>query len=174
MSFRRRLWLGVLVAPLFLTACSSAPTEEGTAPVSDRAVQTAPVASGSPAEALLSEIKDAAHPAHQRSIYFDFDRYEIKPEYQSLVVAHAQLMQKYPTVKVLIQGNADERGSREYNLALGQKRAEAVKQALAALGVAAERIEAVSLGEEKPVCTERNESCYAQNRRADILYEGEF
>jgi peptidoglycan-associated lipoprotein len=83
-------------------------------------------------------------------------------------------MQKYPTVKVLIQGNADERGSREYNLALGQKRAEAVKQALSALGVAAERIEAVSLGEEKPVCTERNESCYAQNRRADILYEGEF
>ncbi|GAB6080586.1 peptidoglycan-associated lipoprotein Pal [Hydrogenophilus thermoluteolus] len=174
MGLHLRQWMVVMVAPAVLAACSSTPTEEGNVGVSDRDVAASAVASGSPSEALLAEIKNPAHPAHQRSIYFDFDRYEIKPEYQSLVVAHAQLMQKYPTVKVLIQGNADERGSREYNLALGQKRAEAVKQALAALGVAAERIEAVSLGEEKPVCTERNESCYAQNRRADILYEGEF
>lgn len=174
MSLKNRLWMGAVVVPLFLAACSSTPTEEGNAAVSDRDVASAAVASGSPAEALLAEIKNPKHPAHQRSIYFDFDRYEIKPEYQQLVVAHAQLMQKYPSVKVLIQGNADERGSREYNLALGQKRAEAVKRALAALGVSAERIEAVSLGEEKPVCVERNESCYAQNRRADILYEGEF
>lgn len=177
MSLKNRLWMGAVVVPLFLAACSSTPTEEGIASVSDREIagpSVAGVASGSPAEALLAEIKNPQHPAHQRSIYFDYDRYEIKPEYQQLVVAHAQLMQKYPSVKVLIQGNADERGSREYNLALGQKRAEAVKRALTALGVSAERIEAVSLGEEKPVCFERNESCYAQNRRADILYEGEF
>jgi peptidoglycan-associated lipoprotein len=171
----RRFLIGVLLTPLVLAACSSTPTEEGSAGVEDRQVgATSAVASGSPVEALLAEIRNPNHPAHQRSIYFDFDRYEIKPEYQTLVVAHAQVMAKYPQVKVLIQGNADERGSREYNLALGQKRAEAVKRALVALGVAETRIEAVSLGEEKPVCTERSESCYAQNRRADILYEGEF
>ena len=75
---------------------------------------------------------------------------------------------------MLIQGNADERGSREYNLALGQKRAEAVKKSLLLLGAKEEQVEAVSLGEEKPRCTEHSEACWAENRRADILYTGEF
>ncbi|MCX7946487.1 MAG: peptidoglycan-associated lipoprotein Pal [Hydrogenophilus sp.] len=178
MTVRMRGWLAAVGMAMLAAGCSSTAVEEGTASVEERGVATGaiptPVGGGAPREALLREIADPKHPAHARSIYFDYDRYEIKPEYQNLVVAHARLMSKYPTVRVLIQGNADERGSREYNLALGQKRAETVKQALVALGVAAERIEAVSLGEEKPVCFERSEHCYAQNRRADILYEGEF
>ncbi len=170
-------WSGLVLAmALGVVACSSTPVEEGVAGVEDRGLSSsaAAVGTGSAAERLLAEIRDPSHPAHQRSIYFDFDRYDIKPEYQGLVTAHARLLQKYPEVNVLIQGNADERGSREYNLALGQKRAEAVKRALMALGVAENRIEAVSLGEEKPVCLERAEECYAKNRRADILYPGEF
>jgi peptidoglycan-associated lipoprotein len=75
---------------------------------------------------------------------------------------------------MMIQGNTDERGSREYNLALGQKRAEALKQALMLLGARESQIESVSLGEEKPRCTERTEPCFAENRRSDMLYTGEF
>jgi peptidoglycan-associated lipoprotein len=77
-------------------------------------------------------------------------------------------------MKMLIQGNADERGSREYNLALGQKRAEAVRKALALLGAREDQLEAVSLGEEKPACTESDEDCWGKNRRGDMLYSGEF
>jgi peptidoglycan-associated lipoprotein len=77
-------------------------------------------------------------------------------------------------MKMLIQGNGDERGSREYNLGLGQKRADAVKKALALLGGREEQLEAVSLGEEKPVCTDQTEVCWAQNRRGDMLYSGEY
>jgi peptidoglycan-associated lipoprotein len=77
-------------------------------------------------------------------------------------------------MKMLIQGNADERGSREYNLALGQKRSDAVKKALQLLGAREDQLESVSLGEEKPVCTELTEPCWAQNRRGDMLYSGEF
>jgi peptidoglycan-associated lipoprotein len=77
-------------------------------------------------------------------------------------------------MKMLIQGNADERGSREYNLALGQKRAEAIKKALLLLGAKEAQVESVSLGEEKPACTEATEDCWAKNRRGDMLYSGEF
>ena len=109
-----------------------------------------------------------------RSVFFDYDQYAIKDEFKPLVDAHAKLLVKNPGIKMLIQGNADERGSREYNLALGQKRADAVKKALMLLGGQEAQIESVSLGEEKPRCTDQTESCWAQNRRGDMLYSGEF
>ena len=104
----------------------------------------------------------------KRSVFFDYDSYVIKDEYKSLVEAHAKFLVANPRVKMLIQGNADERGSREYNLALGQKRAEAVVKSLALLGVADTQMEAVSFGEERPAMQGSDEAAWAKNRRAEL------
>lgn len=118
---------------------------------------------------------DAAGPAGVgRVIYFDFDSFTVKPEYQGLVDQHARFLQGNRGRSVAVEGHTDERGSREYNLALGQKRADVVKQALMLLGAKESQIESVSLGEEKPRCEDRTENCYAENRRGDMLYTGEF
>lgn len=116
-------------------------------------------------------LNDPASPLARRSIYFDFDSFAIRDEYRGTVEAHARHLMATPTRKVLIQGNTDERGSREYNLALGQKRAEAVRRAMAALGVAETQMEAVSLGEERPRATGADEASWAENRRADLVYQ---
>ena len=108
------------------------------------------------------------------SVYFDYDSFEIKSEFKDLVSAHARFLAENRQFKMLIQGNTDERGSREYNIALGQKRADAVKKALMLMGVREEQVESVSLGEEKPSCVDQGESCWAKNRRGDMLYNGEF
>ena len=107
-------------------------------------------------------------------MFFDYDQFVIKDEFKPLVEAHARFLVGHPKMKMLIQGHADERGSREYNLALGQKRAEALKKMLALLGAKEDQLESVSLGEEKPRCAEHAESCWSQNRRDDMLYTGEF
>ncbi|HPU51592.1 MAG TPA: peptidoglycan-associated lipoprotein Pal [Burkholderiaceae bacterium] len=107
----------------------------------------------------------------KRSIYFDFDQYTIRDEFKSVLEAHAKYLMANKERKVILQGNADERGSREYNLALGQKRSEAVSRALQALGVSASQLEAVSLGEEKPKATGVDEASFAENRRADLVYQ---
>ena len=118
---------------------------------------------------------DAAGPVGvSRIVYFDYDSYVIKQEARALVEAHARFLVQNPQMRMLIQGNTDERGSREYNLALGQKRADVVKQALMLLGAKEAQIESVSLGEEKPRCEDRTEACYGENRRGDMLYSGEF
>lgn len=110
----------------------------------------------------------------KRSVYFDFDRYEVREEFKSLVTDHAKFIVPRKDARLLIQGNADERGSREYNLALGQRRADAVKKALLLQGVTEEQVESVSLGEEKPKATGHDEAAWSENRRADMLYKGEF
>lgn len=107
----------------------------------------------------------------KRSVYFDFDRYEVKEEYRGLIEAHAKYLRDHKTRSVSLEGNADERGSREYNLALGQKRAEAVRKALTLLGVTDAQVEAVSFGEEKPRAQGHDEAAWAENRRADIRYK---
>ncbi|MCB6183867.1 peptidoglycan-associated lipoprotein Pal [Leeia sp. TBRC 13508] len=107
------------------------------------------------------------------SIFFDYDQYTVKDDFKGLIEANAAFLKNHPAAKVLIQGNTDDRGSREYNLALGQKRANAVKEALEVLGADTNRVEAASLGEEKPRCEQASEECYAQNRRADFLYQGQ-
>lgn len=176
MHMKKLLTPAVLCLGLILSACSSTGSvEEGAGKVEDRnagAVKT--VTPPSARSQALAALRDPNSPLSKRSIYFDFDSYVVKPEFQSLVQTHGRFLAQNPDLKVLIQGNADERGSREYNLALGQKRAEAVKNALVTFGAREDQVEAVSLGEEKPVCTEKTEECYAQNRRADILYSGEF
>lgn len=110
----------------------------------------------------------------KRSIYFAFDSFVVEDEYRPIIEAHARYLTTNRNRRIVIQGNTDERGSREYNLALGQKRADVVKQALLLLGAQESQIESVSLGEEKPRCDDRTENCYAENRRGDMLYSGEF
>lgn len=117
--------------------------------------------------------KDPASPLSKRSIFFDYDSFEVKDEYRSVLEAHAAYLMPKREAKIIIQGNTDNRGSREYNLALGQKRAEAVRKAMSVLGVAEAQVEAVSLGEEKPRTEGDSEEAYSDNRRADILYTDE-
>lgn len=114
---------------------------------------------------------DVAGAPAARQIFFDVDQYTVKPEYQGVVQAAADFLKSKPKVRIIVQGNTDERGSREYNLSLGQKRAEAVRRALGVLGVAEDRIEAVSFGEEKPMAECHDESCWSKNRRAELVYQ---
>ena len=136
---------------LALAGCSSTPLDE------NKGGETASGASTEDAAAALAQQKAALE---KQSVFFDFDKYNVKSEYVPVVEAHAQC----------IEGNTDARGSREYNLALGQRRSEAVKQRLQLLGVPASRIEAVSFGKEHPRATGSSEADYAQNRRADVAY----
>jgi peptidoglycan-associated lipoprotein len=108
--------------------------------------------------------------ASRNSVFFDYDSYVIRSDGRQVVDSHARFLAQQPARKVTIQGNADERGSREYNLALGQKRAEAVRRALRLQGVNDTQMEAVSLGKEQPRCTSSTESCWAENRRGDFVY----
>lgn len=177
----RILTLFALGALTFLAACATQPAapEQGAAAVEDRkpgavgmtAPAVAPVATH-PYD--IRELKNPDSPLAKRSVYFDYDSFVVKGEYQAQIEHHARFLAANAQMKMLIQGHADERGSREYNLALGQKRAEAVKRALMLLGAREDQIESVSLGEEKPVCMEASEACWAQNRRGDMLYSGEF
>ena len=124
--------------------------------------------------ATYDPIKDPCTVVYnKKSVWFDFDSSTIKSEYQSVVKAHAEYLRanKEKGVRILIQGNTDERGTTEYNLALGQRRSESVKKALSVYGVDASQVEAVSLGKEKPVANGHDESAWKQNRRADIVYK---
>src|SRR5471030_95628 len=186
----RTIWIS-LIASFLLAACAGSPPEEQAgASVEDRKagaiappVQTGPIDGGNVARVDLTPqktggvdplLKDPKSILSKRSVYFDLDSFTIKDEYRPLVEAHAKYLREHTTTKLLIQGNTDERGSREYNLALGQKRADAMKRMLLLLGAREEQIESVSLGEEKPKAQGSTEEAYAENRRDDILYGGEY
>lgn len=171
--------LGILLISL-LTACASQTKQPG-ADVEDRSMDattttTEPrdgggrMGDGGP---ILNPLTDPRSVLSRRSIYFDFDSYVVKDEFRSLVVAHAQYLRDNSNKRILLQGNTDERGSREYNLALGQRRADAVKYAMTLSGAREVQIEAVSLGEEKPRAAGHDEAAWAENRRVDIRYQGE-
>ena len=175
-----------LITAGLLAACSSAPSIDGKgAAVEDRSGGAA--SSGVDANRVVSvnadnkggvsnypELTDSKSILSKRSVLFDYNSYVVKDEYRSLIEAHAKFLVANPKMKMLIQGNTDERGSREYNLALGQKRADAVKKALSLLGVSESQLESVSLGEEKPSCSDSTETCWSADRRGDMLYSGEF
>ena len=187
----RTIWISLLAATL-LAACAGSPVDEQSgAAVEDRkpsvvappTARTNPVPGGNVARVDLTQgkppagysiLRDPKSILSKRSVYFDLDSYTIKEEYRPLVEAHAKYLRENPTAKVLIQGNTDERGSREYNIALGQKRADAMKRMILLLGAKEEQVESVSLGEEKPKAQGATEEAYAENRRDDILYNGEY
>ena len=120
--------------------------------------------------AQVDELNNPNGPLAKRSIYFDFDSYTVKNDDQLLLQAHAQYLRSHPDRHVLIQGNTDERGPTEYNLALGERRSEAVLHELETLGVPESQLEAVSLGKEKPLAMGHDEASWAQDRRADLVY----
>ncbi|HXM83838.1 MAG TPA: peptidoglycan-associated lipoprotein Pal [Burkholderiales bacterium] len=178
----RAVIIATLTAAALVAGCATTPEEQSPAKVEDRAagkpaaVETKPIArvdlTGKPAAG--SPLKDPNNILSKRSIYYDYDKFEVKDEFRPLIEAHAKYLRENPGAKMLIQGNADERGSREYNVGLGQRRSDSVRRALMLLGAKENQIESVSLGEEKPVCTEHAEDCWAKNRRGDMLYGGEY
>jgi len=106
------------------------------------------------------------------TVHFDYDRSDITEEGRAVLQRQASWLQKYPQVRVTVQGHCDERGTREYNLALGARRANAVKEYLASLGVSSGRLDTISYGKERPICTESDENCWAQNRRGVSVVSG--
>ena len=150
-------YTAAIAAIALLSACASNKTA-----TDNNAVKTVDVTNG---------IGDDGVPAPQaRSVYFDLDRYTVRTDGQPVVRAHSEFLNKNRNQHVLLQGNTDERGTAEYNLALGQRRSEAVKNAMSALGVNTSQIEAVSLGKEKPTAQGSNEAAWAENRRVDFVY----
>lgn len=181
MTIRQQAPLSLAVlAAVLLAACSSTPlttpAPTSTAPVSPAPVQSSqatsqPTAPSVVVAAPLAAYLDPANPLYkERSVYFDFDKYVVKPEADKLVEMHGRYLATHPEVSIKIEGNTDERGGSEYNLALGQKRAEAVQKALTVFGAKESQMEAVSFGKEKPKALGNNEAAYAQNRRADLAY----
>jgi len=182
----RIAWIVIVSAAL--AACSAAPTQEQSpAEVEDAkkaaagGAQTKPVPQGQVARvdltgkgAAKSPLTDPTSILSRRSIFYDYDKFDVKDQYRELVEAHARFLRDNPKHKMLIQGNTDERGSREYNISLGQKRSDGVKRMLMLLGAREDQIESVSLGEEKPKSEGHDESAWSQNRRSDILYQGEY
>lgn len=153
-----------------LAACSSTPDSSDLASVDATGTSGVPKLSA----AALAKLRDPNSPLSKRSVYFDYDQYDVKGDYKNQLQAHAKFIASEPDARVLIQGNTDDRGSREYNLALGQRRADAVKKQLVLMGAPESQIESVSLGKEKPKALGDNEAAWAENRRADMLYNGEY
>jgi peptidoglycan-associated lipoprotein len=157
-----------------LSACSTPAPVVAPAPAPEP-VKPAPVATPAPVPAAVA----VALPAYldpnssiykNRSVYFDFDKYTVKPEFDALVADHGKFLAANPNVSIKVEGNTDERGGAEYNLALGQKRAQAVITALKVAGVKESQMEAISYGKEKPKATGTDDASRAQNRRADLVY----
>jgi peptidoglycan-associated lipoprotein len=120
-----------------------------------------------------SPLKDPNNILSKRSVYYDFDKSDVKAEYKPMVEAHSKYLTSNKGAKIAVQGNCDERGSREYNIALGNRRADSVKKMMNVMGVPDSQIETVSFGEEKPRAACHDESCWKENRRSDIVYQGE-
>ena len=172
----KKLLIPALLA-LLIVGCSSTPDapEGNGAQVESPDGKVATVTAGNvDSRKLPPELTDPKNILSKRSIYFDYDKYDVRAEYKDLVTAHAKFLANNRQFKILIQGNTDDRGSREYNLALGQKRADAVKKMVTLLGAREDQVESVSLGEEKPKNDGHNEAAWAENRRSDILYQGEY
>ena len=175
---RKTLGLSFALASSLLAACSSTPVTPPAAPATP-APAAAPAPKPAAAATPASTVTAVNLPAHldpnsaiskERSVYFDFDDFSIKPAYTALVERHGKYLAATAGLTAKVEGNADERGSAEYNLALGQKRAEAVVKALKIYGAKDGQLEAVSWGEERPAASGHDEAAWAQNRRADIVY----
>jgi peptidoglycan-associated lipoprotein len=182
-----RKWILAAFVIAMIAGCAStdetkeAPVEEHPVPAATppdtggatSAGVSTPSVSGSPTGSAVNPLKDPNNILSKRSVYFDYDQFAIKDEYRPMIEAHAKYLQANRNARVIVQGNTDERGTREYNIALGQKRADAVKKMLQLLGASENQIETVSFGKEKPRREGHDEAAWAENRRADIVHAGE-
>ena len=162
-----RVLLVSLLSVAVLAGCSKKVKEQPATDTTPTTTPTTPVADDG---RYGPEDLDTDACLRQRVVYFDFDQDALKPEFQAIVACHAKYLRDRPSSRITLQGNADERGSREYNMGLGERRGNAVNSAVQAAGGSASQLEVVSYGEERPVCTESGESCWAQNRRVEIVY----
>jgi peptidoglycan-associated lipoprotein len=178
--------MSLLLAGLIITGCarrpattaasaaapaaapSPAPTPAPSAP-SPAPAPPAPAAAAAPAPAPRPVPKEFMAVAALKEVYFDFDKYDIRPEDAKTLDANATWLKSNGDNLVLIEGHCDERGTNEYNLALGERRAKSTMNYLVSQGIQANRITIISYGEERPVCTEKTEACWAKNRRANFL-----
>jgi peptidoglycan-associated lipoprotein len=173
-------------AVLLVGACATTDEAQKPAPTADTkpapgkpsAVQTKPIttvdATKKPVASPFAALKDPNSVLSKRSVYYEYDKFDVRDEYRSLVEAHARFLRENPSAKMLVQGNTDERGSREYNVGLGQRRSDGLKRMLVLLGAREDQIESVSLGEEKPQDAGHSEDAWSKNRRSDMLYSGEY
>ena len=166
--------------PALLTACGTARKDraEDGASVEDRSIgrtdaderDTTSYAASADSLSEISTLGDPQNPLSIRTIYFDYDSSDIQPQFREVVAAHSAYLAARPDLTVVLEGHADERGSREYNLALGERRAQTVKRQMALLGLSDAQIRTSSYGEERPVAAGHDESAWGQNRRVEILY----
>ena len=148
-----------------LVAKNDTGTQEATARV------TVTPAAAAPPPQTSDQTQAQLFAQNMKDVFFEYDSYDISQQYQAVLQADARFLQQHPNMNFIIEGHCDERGSTEYNLALGDNRANSTKQALISLGISANRIRTISYGKEKPFCTESTESCWAQNRRAHFAYQ---
>lgn len=184
--------LGSLLIAVVLTACKSTPMVDKPASVEDKSptatasTKPADTTANTPDTSAIKEVKvdtntnsgtnplkDPNNILSKRNIYFDFDSDVVKAEFRPLIEAHAKYLLANSNAKLILQGNTDERGTREYNLSLGQRRSVSVKKSFNLLGVQDKQIETVSFGEEKSTQNCNDEACHQQNRRVDVAYENE-
>ena len=165
---KKSLFLASLLS-LFLIGCSSTPIVD----VSKPAGPSASNDSSDEKDLDLASLRDPNNILSKRSIYFDYDKDTVKAEYKDLLAAHAQYVASHPKAKMTLTGNTDDRGSREYNVSLGQKRSVSVKKSMNVLGAQDTQIETVSFGEERADTNCKDDACYGKDRRVDISYEKE-
>ena len=170
---------------LLLTACQTTTTKDAGVPVEERnpstdagsATTTGTTGTGIGGTATgagqRSPLRDPSSPLSKRIVYFDFDSYVVKDEFKPMIEAHGRYLQANRNARMTVRGSTDERGSREYNIALGQRRADALKKLLILYGATEIQIETVSFGKEKPVREGHDEASWAENRRDEIIYVGE-
>jgi len=180
----QRLIISAILATV-LAACSSTPTKEGGAPVEERTPSAgsagaatsgttgANIAGTAARPGQMNPLRDPNSVLSKRSVYFDFDSYAVRDEYKPVIEAHGHYLQGARGGHMTIQGNTDERGSREYNIALGQRRADAVKKMMMLFGATDSQIDTVSFGKEKPRNPGHDEGAWTENRRDDVVYQGE-
>ncbi len=173
-------FLATLFIAATLAACSSTKLDTPVVdapviPVTPSAPVTPPAelppAQSTVKSVVLHPLDDPQSVLAKRSVFFEYDSYEIAPEGRALIETHSKYLNSHASASVRLEGHADERGGREYNLALGQKRADAVRQAMKLLGVTERQMESVSFGKEKPVGLGHDEDSWAKNRRVDVNYQ---
>src|SRR5487761_2603078 len=153
------------------TSGTTVPSSETTGPANGSGTTMSPLPGG--AAGSVSALAEAANnaPIETRTIYFDFDKSDIQPQYDDIIAAHAKTLTANPTLKIKLEGNTDERGTREYNIGLGERRAQAVRRALMLHGVADSQITTVSYGSERPAVEGDTEAAWSKNRRVDLVYQ---
>ncbi|MBS0213455.1 MAG: peptidoglycan-associated lipoprotein Pal [Proteobacteria bacterium] len=167
-----RTVLIVAATCIALAACSKKNVKEGPAETGMQAgnqASTQPIGPSTGGKYTPADLETDSC-LRQRVVYFDFDKDAIKPEFQAVMACHAKYLIDRPMAHMRLEGNTDERGSRQYNLGLGERRGNAVMAAIQGNGGSASQMEVISYGEERPVCTESNEDCWSKNRRVEIVY----